>query len=318
MKRLFLYFFMVLIFATLLLVKYFGPWDTADKKGPIIHVYSSSENRTEKMLLEDYLVGVLAAEMPAGFEKEALKAQAIAARTYALKKMKAFQSSGNKVHPQAEICVNPSHCQGWISSKEMRKKWGMIKSWEYERKLKSAVRETAGAVLKYGQDLIDPVYHSTCGGRTENAEEVWANPIPYLKSVSCTWDRESPKYQGSLNFSLSELNKKLGLDLKEDSFSNGSLQKLSETKTGRVKIIKAGNKVFSATEFRQLLGLNSTNFTWQVNNQVTNKEIIFRTIGYGHGVGMCQYGANGLAKKGCSAEKILKYYYQGVNIEKIY
>jgi len=314
MRKVLLCFLLAIILGTLLLVKYFGPWETSDNKGPTIHVYLASEGKTANMHLEDYLVGVLAAEMPAKFEMEALKAQAIAARTYALKKIKTFQSSGNKVHPKAEICTDPSHCQGWLSAKEMKAKWGWLKSREYERKLKLAVRETAGEVAKFKQDLIDPVYHSTCGDQTENAEEVWTYPVSYLKSVPCTWDRESPKFESNLTIPLSEFNKKLGLNIKSADFSSKTLQILSKTATGRVKTILVSNKVFSSTEFRRCLSLNSTNFTWNV----TNGEINFQTIGYGHGVGMCQYGANGLAKKGYSAENILKHYYQGIKIEKIY
>jgi stage II sporulation protein D len=180
--------------------------------------------------------------------------------------------------------------------------------------LREAVRETSGLVILYRQELIDPVYHSTCGGATENGEEVWSYPVPYLKSVSCAWDRESPKYQDRATFSLVELNKRLGLENKGEKYSSSYIQVIGKTKTGRVKTIRVGNKVFSAAEFRHILGLNSTNFTWQM----CQEEIIFQTKGYGHGVGMCQYGANGLAKKGYSAEKILHYYYPGVTIDKIY
>ncbi|MEL7568295.1 MAG: stage II sporulation protein D [Dehalobacterium sp.] len=313
MRKVLLCFLLAIILGTLLLVKYFGPWET-NKHGPTIHIYFAAEGKTANMYLEDYLVGVLAAEMPAEFEIEALKAQAIAARTYALKKIKAFQGSGNKVHPKAEICSDPSHCQGWLSAKEMKAKWGWLKSWEYERKLKLAVRETAGEVAKFQQDLIDPVYHSTCGGQTENAEEVWTYSVSYLKSVPCSWDRQSPKFESSLIIPLTDFNKKLDLNIKATDFSSKTLQILSKTATGRVKTLSVSNKVFSATDFRRRLSLNSTNFTWNV----TNEGIIFQTIGYGHGVGMCQYGANGLAQKGYRAENILKHYFPGIKVEKMY
>lgn len=312
MKKLLLWLFIIFVLAIFLLLKFFGPWETS--KGPLIHVYLSSEKKTVNMYLEDYLVGVLAAEMPAAFETEALEAQAIAARTYTLKKVKTFQSSGNKEHPKAEICTDPSHCQGWLPEKEMKKKWGWMKSWEYERKLKQAVHMTAGKVAKYQKELIDPVYHSTCGGQTENSEEVWTYAIPYLKSVPCKWDGASPKFQNDITFTFSELNKKLGLNIKADSFSAESIQIMAKTNTGRVKTVKILDKVFTATDFRKRLSLNSTNFTWNV----TNEGITFKTVGYGHGVGMCQYGANGLAKEGYSPEKILQHYYQGISIEKIY
>lgn len=313
MRKIFYGFLLAMILGTFLLVKYFGPWDTSGQSGPTINVLSVTDDRIVKMPLEDYLVGVLAAEMPAMFEKEALKAQAIAARTYALKKIKAFEHAGNKVHPKAEICTDPSHCQGWLSEKEMKKKWGWFRSWEYKRKLRSAVHETAGEVAKFQQDLIDPVYHSTCGGQTENAEEVWTYAVPYLKSVPCASDRESPKFESNLTIPITEFNKKLGLN-NAGSISQNALQVLTKTASGRVKTVQVANKVFSATELRKIFALNSTSFTWAV----TKDGITFKTRGYGHGVGMCQYGANGLAQKGYTAEKILKYYYSGIEIEKIY
>lgn len=314
MKKIFIYFLLAITLGTLLLVKYFGPWETQNQKGPDIKVYITREDKRVNMYLEDYLVGVLAAEMPAEFQMEALKAQAIAARTYALKKINQFPASGNKLHPKAEICTDPCHCQGWLSAQEMKEKWGWRKAREYERKLKQAVKDTTGKVAKFEENLIDPVYHSTCGGQTENAEEVWTYSIPYLKNVPCPWDEASPKFESNLTISLAEINQKLGLQIKMTDLSPSTIQLLSKTATGRVKTIMVSNKVFSATEIRSRLSLNSTNFTWKM----INEGVIFKTTGYGHGVGMCQYGANGLAKEGYSADKILKYYYQGIKIEKIY
>jgi stage II sporulation protein D len=300
-------FFLLFIYA---LVKIISLPDISGENGPPIKVYQVHEKKTVSMKLEEYLVGVLAAEMPARFEKEALKAQAIAARTYALRRLKLNAKLNNRGHPQAEVCTNPAHCQGWLSDNEMKEKWGWLDYWENKRRIKSAVRETFGKVVTYQGDLIEPVYHSTCGMRTESAEEIWKHPVPYLKSVSCKWDRESPKYRSVTALSFTELKEKLGLDSKVQPV----LKIMGRTGSGRVKSINIGNKVWPATEFRSSLGINSTNFSWKVKDQ----KIEFITSGYGHGVGMCQYVANGLAKEGKKAEYILTYYYTGVKIEKLY
>ncbi|ATW25973.1 stage II sporulation protein D [Candidatus Formimonas warabiya] len=312
MRKIFFYFLMILTLGMVLLVKYFGPWETGGEKGPPIRVFFVQEKKTVSLPLEEYLVGVLAAEMPAEFEKEALKAQAIAARTYALKKIKFSTKTINQEHPNADVCTDPGHCQGWLSEEEMKKKWGWLRYWEYQKKLKAAVKATCGEVATYEKQLIDPVYHSTCGGRTENSEEVWTYATPYLKSVPCKWDQDSPKYRTRLLIPFSQLSEKLGGKINNPSAF--TIKALEKTKTGRLKTILVGNKRMAATEFRRIFGINSTNFTWKIQKEGVELTI----VGYGHGVGMCQFGANGLAKEGYNAEKILKYYYQGIEIEKLY
>lgn len=208
MKRFSLFLLFLFALGTFLLLKFFGPWESENMGGPLIRVYLTGENKTVHMPLEEYLVGVLAAEMPACFEEEALKAQAVAARTYALQKQEASQSAPNPFHPQSDVCINPSHCQGWLSSQEMKAKWGWLKYREYERKLRRVLGETHGLVAKFEGKLIDPVYHSTCGGRTENGAEIWTNDVPYLTSVSCALDQESPRYQGATTVPINEFLKK--------------------------------------------------------------------------------------------------------------
>ena len=284
---------------------------------PRIRVFLAEENKIVTMPLEDYLVGVVAAEMPAGFHSEALKAQAIAARTYALKRINHFGKGVNDSHTKAHICTSPKHCQGWLDDGEMKKKWGRWGYWKYQGKILSAVQDTSGQVITYQRELIDPVYHSTCGGKTENAEDIWTYPLPYLKSVSCKWDRESTKYQAKTLISFQELRDKLGADLEVypvSGLSGQQLQVSEKTAGGRIKSLKVGGTVLSGTEFRRRLSLNSTNFTWAFRDE----GVEFSTTGYGHGVGLCQYGANGMAKEGKPAQEIIKYYYQGVRIEKIY
>ncbi|MEN3005699.1 stage II sporulation protein D [Dehalobacterium formicoaceticum] len=314
MKKFSLFLLFAFALGVFLLLKYFGPWESGSIGGPLIHVYLVAENKTLQMPLEDYLVGVLAAEVPARFEEEALKAQAIAARTYALKKTEAFKDGGNSVHPQGEVCTNPGHCQGWLSRKEMKEKWGWLKYREYERKLQHALRETQGVIAKFQGRLIDPVYHSTCGGRTENGDQVWTHSVPYLTSVSCLLDQEAPKYHGEIAVPLNDFLGRLDLNSNAKSFNASSLRLLAKTETGRVKSISVLGKTFSGGEIRSKFGLNSTNFTWEV----TKDAVVFHTTGYGHGVGLCQYGANGMAKNGAKAEEILQHYYQGITLDKMY
>lgn len=308
---------LTLIVGTMALVYVFGPGAPGVKNSPVISVFLTDEQKKMMMPLERYLVGVVAAEMPANFEKEALKAQAIAARTYALKKLMFDRFQVNKDHPKAPVCTNPAHCQGWMSDQEMKARWGWLRYWEYKRKIINSVNETAGKVITYQGELIEPVYHSTCGAATENAGEIWRYTVPYLKSVACAWDQASPKYKAVTFLNFTELKKQLGVDLavKAASKANAkSIEVLERTATGRIKTILVGTRVWTGSEFRRCLGLNSTNITWKVKEQ----GIEFITVGYGHGVGMCQYGANGLARRGYTAEKIISYYYSGVKVKKEY
>lgn len=271
------------------------------------------------MPLEDYLVGVVAAEMPANFHLEALKAQAVAARTYALKKMElAGQKNGHNPHPDADVCTDPSHCQGWLSARELKERWGLLGYLKLSNKIETAVKETEGLVVTYNGRLIDPVYHSTSGGRTENSEDVWNFKIPYLRSVDSPWEKGSPRYYARFTFSLGQIDQLLGTNLRAVPVStlaqknNNYLKVLAYSSSGRVKLIKVGDKVFKGTDFRRLLGLNSTTFSWQVEGD----KITFTTRGYGHGVGLSQYGANGMAWQGKNYKDILTYYYTGVKIVK--
>lgn len=315
--RKFLLIFFIFIAAGLFFVRFLG-YQESWEGSPQIRVYISSQRATAVMKVEEYLVGVVAAEMPAGFCEEALKAQVIAARTYALKKANNYSREAMGEHPQAHICSKPEHCQGWLSDGEMRKKWGWLRYQEYRRKIQLAVKETFGQVITYQGKLIDPVYHSTCGGVTENAGEVWQYQLPYLKSASCTWDKNSPKYRSNVMISFSELEEKLGQPCQAvpvSGLGNQSILQVREkTSTGRIKSLILGNQLWNATEFRRRLGLNSTSFSWHI----TEQGIEFTTTGYGHGVGMCQYGANGLAQEGKTAKQILTHYYSGVKIQKIY
>lgn len=347
----------LLVLALLALVVVASLWVTSLLKprsgasirvGPtLVRVLDTSTGKVMSLALEDYLVGVVAAEMPAEFELEALKAQAVAARTYALKRLVEARAPapastpgsattpsapaqsrqedpngtllpGPRGHPGADLCTNPTHCQAWFSKEEMRRRWGLVRYLAYLRKIEKAVKATAGEVLVYQGCYIDPVYHSVSNGHTEDSEDVWSESIPYLRGVPSPWDTSSPKFEGKTVVSLSDLDRLLGTHLSalptSALGSNGpALKVLERTKSGRVKTMMIDGKEIEASRLRQILGLNSTDFRWEASGRY----LVFYTRGRGHGVGMSQYGANGMAKEGKTYRDILTYYYSGVEIKKL-
>lgn len=284
----------------------------AQNNGPIVEVLFSETGKVVSMPMEEYLVGVVAAEMPASFPIEALKAQAVAARTYTLKRMNA-PSPGTNPHPKADVCTDYKHCQAWIDKEAMIKKWNKDCD-KYYQMISSAVAETRGQAICYNKAFIDPVYHSTSNGRTENSEDVWGSKVPYLRSVASRWDTESPKFQTTVEISIDVLTNRLslpGVVLPVSSVGAAKIiQALDYTPTGRLKTVKVGGKTIPSTEVRQALDLPSTDLTWKVSKG----KIIFSVKGYGHGVGMSQYGAKGMANEGRSYEEIIKHYYTGVDV----
>ena len=272
-----------------------------------------------EMDLEEYLIGVIAQEMPASFETEALKAQAIAARTYAYKRILEPDNRVKQIHPEADIVTNPNISQAWISDAEMREKWGMWDYRKYRKKIEDAVIATKGLVLVYENKLIDPVYHASCGGgKTENSDEVWLYRFPYLVSVQCPLHQDR-HFQDTKTIPIRNLDVALGTKLETIPVArlqgnNDYIKVLERTGAGRIKSISIGGQTFLATELRTKLGLKSTWFTWEINQE----GITFTTRGFGHGVGMCQYGANHLAIEGKTYSQILKHYYTGVELIQAY
>ena len=248
----------------------------------------------EQIELEEYLVGVVAAEMPASFNSEALKAQAILARTYALKKI----GKGEKL-------TDTVSTQAYIDKAEMQKKWGNEYS-KYYNKIVSAVNSTKGQVVKYNGNYIEALYHSTSNGKTENAKEVWGQDIPYLKSVDSSWDKKTSAYLKIENKEFNMLMKVLGIDIDK----NVDIEILSRDESGRVSKVKVEDKIYTGVEFRTLLNLRSTDF----DITITDNGLEIITRGYGHGVGMSQYGANEMAKLGYNYKDIINHYYQNVKI----
>ena len=252
----------------------------------------------EKYELEEYIIGVVGAEMPASFNKEALKAQSVVARTYALKSIK-----NNKQ------LTSDNSTQNFKDNNELKKMWGSSYN-TYYNKIKSAVLETKGLYLSYNNDYVDAVYHSTSNGNTEDAVYVWGNSVPYLKSVSSEYDNTNKNYSSSITLTYNEISNKL----KNSIDSNTKFNIISKTSGNRVKEIEINGTTYSGVEFRKLLNLRSADFSIE-NNGVN---VVISTNGYGHGVGMSQYGANGMANNGSSYTDILLHYYTGVSIKNIY
>ncbi|MCR4429748.1 MAG: stage II sporulation protein D [Tepidanaerobacteraceae bacterium] len=281
-----------------------------------VALYINSIKKIEKIPLEEYVKGVVAAEMPAGFDMEAIKAQAVAARTYVYLRWKKNGGSGCSLHPEADVCDDPTHCQAWITKGEMLRKWGIFSYYHYYSKINQAVSATEGMILLYDGKPIDPLFFSTSNGKTENSEEVWEKYIPYLRSVTSPGEETSPRFLVIKQIPVDDVVDKLRQkwpDIIIDSKNPERQWKVLEFSAGgRIKTMQLGNKVIKGTEFRQLFDLNSTDIKWER----TGKNIKFTCIGFGHGVGMSQYGANAMARNGATFVDILKHYYTGVEIKK--
>lgn len=282
-----------------------------------IKVYNHKTHEVMELYLEEYLQNVVAAEMPASFEIEALKAQAVAARTYAIWKINRFRTTENPDHPEASICTDHQHCQEWLSLEELKDRHS--KEWmkDYWPVIQEAVLTTAGVIMTYNMQPIEPLYHSTSGGRTENSEDVYASALPYLRSVSSPYEEGSPVLVDSKTVTIKDfiaaLKKKYpNFSIKEKNLAS-EIKILDRSVGGNIKLIRVGNIEMKGSELRELLQLRSSEFTYKIGGN----NIEFTTRGYGHGVGMSQWGANGMAKRSSSYEDILKHYYQGIILSKI-
>lgn len=266
--------------------------------------------------LEEYLVGVVAAEMPASFPAEALKAQAIAARTYAVKRIQVPDPRAGNGEAVANLSSDPAVNQAWISDEVMRERWG---KWNYtgnKNRIIEAVKETKDIVIIHNGQLIDPAYHASCGGvGTENSGNVWKYDIPYLKHVACN-NHPAANHDEVKVFSLQDFCQALNIQTiptAKSLNSKGGLEVKEKTISGRIRSLSFAGKLFTGTELRSILGLKSTHMEIRPENSI----IKVITKGYGHGVGMCQHGAGAMAKEGKSHKEILTYYYTGVSLTKI-
>lgn len=255
------------------------------------------DGTTEEMDMDTYLVGVVLAEMPAYFEEEALKAQAVVARTYTWK----AHVTGGK-HGDGSICTKPSCCQAYITEDAYLNQGGTREAVD---KVRSCVNATSGYVLTYDGQLIEATYFSCSGGSTEDAVAVWGTDFPYLRSVSSPGEEGAAHYTDSVTFTKQQLESILGVKLDDDS--SRWFMDITETAGGGVASAAVGGKTFSGVRLRSLLDLRSTAFT------VTPGEncVTLTTQGFGHRVGMSQYGADAMAVSGCAYPEILSHYYQG-------
>lgn len=246
--------------------------------------------------MTDYLIGVVSSEMPASFNLEALKAQSVLARTYALK----AKQTGKKL-------TDTVSTQSYIDIDQMKNKWGNSFN-TYYNKIKNAVENTNGEYLSYNGNYIEALYHSTNNGKTESSLDVFGNYYPYLISVSSEYDKNASSYLRTINMPLDTISNKLGLSLNNDSV----ISILSYTDGGNIKEININGNNFSDKKVRELLGLRSADFDIGISDNNAN----ITTRGYGHGVGMSQYGANGMANAGYSYKDILSHYYPGATLTK--
>ena len=283
------------------------------QKYKTIKLFHSGSGQIEELPIDEYLYGVVSSEMPANYEAEALKAQAIVARTYTIYQI--MNNSGK--HPGADICDNSSCCQAWISKDERLSKWAPEEAESNWNKIVDAVNSTSGKIITYQNKPINAFFHSNSGGKTESSLNIWGGiDYPYLKSVETAGEEGYTQYSSEAKFTKEELLNKLKEkyeDCEIDYSQENCIQILEYTTSGRVKTIKFGNKEIAGTEARTILGLRSTNFTFTISGD----EIIFSVIGYGHGVGMSQTGADALAKSGSNCEEIIKHFYTDVEIVEV-
>ena len=264
----------------------------------IIYMELSNTKDIVELEFDEYLKGVLYAEMPSSFDIEALKAQAVAARTYTLKKL----------YNTNHICDNPAHCQAWKDP---------TTSIDYE-KLSIAVRETKNENITYLGEPIEAFFHSSSGGKTENSENVWTNKKPYLISVDSPGEEKiMSSFYSTVEITYKELRDRINSfksqKLITDTNLKNKIKILSLTEGNRVKEIKIQDSIFSGTEIRSILGLRSANFTVTLNKN----SVIFNVSGYGHGVGMSQWGAEVMAQNGSTYKEILSHYYPGTMIQNL-
>ena len=272
----------------------------SNKDETVVRVLTKN-NTVEKINLEDYLVGVVSGEVPVSFEKEAIKAQAVAARTYALKQI--------ENHKNYEYDVkDDTSSQVYQTDEELRNKWGNNYD-EYVKKIKECVNETEGEYVSYNNEVIYAFFFSTSNGKTEDNKNVFGKDLPYLKVVDSSFDEsETKNFTTVKTVSLDDFYKQLDLE-KSDELN---ITDIVKTESGRISSIMVNGKAFTGRDFQKRLSLRSNDFTIQKNENIT-----ITTKGFGHGVGMSQYGANALAKRHKTYDEILKYYYQGTNLQKL-
>jgi len=276
-----------------------------------IKLLHTDSQEVQEVDLEEYICNVVSAEMPADYELEALKAQAVAARTYTVYRI----TQTEKKHENADICNESTCCQAWISKEDRFDKWEEDKREENWKKIGKAVEETKGKVITYENSPINAFFHSNSGGTTEVPINVWGGSgYPYLQVVETSGEEVYSQYKSEVSLTKLELEsivKQTHPDFLIDYLQQDAIKILEYTASNRVKTLKLGNIEISGVEARKLFGLKSANF----EVTLTQDNVIFSVIGYGHGVGMSQTGANTMAQNGASYDEIIKHFYVGVEIQ---
>ena len=265
---------------------------------------------TEQMTLERYLTGVVRGEMPASFEMEALRAQAAAERSYVYYQLAAGRKDA---HPDADFCTDHTCCSAYLSETAAREKWGGDFA-PWNTRVEQAVSDTDGQVVLYNGRPILAVFHSSSAGRTAAAGDVWSGNLPYLVSVDSPEGEETvPNYYSTVTFTAAEAKEKLLAahpELKLSGTPDRWFGGAAENGSGRVETVSVGGTDIEGTELRRIFGLRSACFTVAADSE----SVTFRVTGYGHGVGMSQYGANQLAREGKTWQEILEWYYTGATV----
>ena len=278
-------------------------------KYKIIKLLHKDTDEVEEVSLDEYITNVVSAEMPVTYDLEALKAQAIVARTYTI-----YKITSSKKHENADICDKSTCCQAWISKEDRLKKWDEDKEKESWNKIVQAVNETVGKIITYEGKPINAFFHANSGGKTQVPFYVWRGTgYPYLQVVETSGEENYSGYKSEAKFTKKEFIenvKKEHEDFKIDFKEKDCIKITKRDESDRVVTVKIGNLNLSGVETRTLLGLRSANFTVEIQED----NILFKVTGYGHGVGMSQTGADALAKKGKKYEEIIKHFYVGVEI----
>lgn len=303
MKKLLL--FVTILYALSVCIPYFA--DKASKKSPPspdnhISLYDTKTQKRTDIPFDEYLYYVVAAEIPASFHTEAIKAQAICSRTYSVKKR---QSS---THPDgSDMCTDINHCQAYTNDEELKELWKEDYNY-YKNKIKSAIKDTKDMIITYNDEPIDAIYHSSNNGYTENSEDVWQKALPYLRSVKSP-DEKSPNFNYTYHISSEDLYSTIKEKYKKARRSDG-IGKITYTKGKNVKTINLYSIDITGVEMRKLFDLKSAAF------DIEEKEntVKITTHGYGHGVGLSQYGANEMAHQGKTYKEIIAHYYKDTKI----
>lgn len=280
-----------------------------------VPVYLHEEARVENIPLVDYLCGVLDGEMQPNYEPEALKAQAVAAYSYLVYQYTDNYETKKDAHKGGWICTDPSHCKAYLSESDARKAWGNEWFDKYADRVRSSVVETLYQTMVYQSAPINAVFHSLSSGRTEAAKDVWEYDIPYLQEVDSSFDETAEDFQSEKVLSSEEFKTALkNYDSNMVFPENGDLvTDIVRSESGGVVRLKVGGVEMKGTQFRTLFGLRSANFSFEFSGDLVKISV----KGYGHGVGMSQYGANCLAKEGKTYKEILQHYYTGIEFAEI-